>query len=99
DWTMLSELAWNGMERTYDALGRPPLHDPERCFVAVDHTVDPVTLRSDPDTRRLVEGARAFANEGRLRHFYEANETILHTLFYRALVQPGDVVIGADSHT
>jgi aconitate hydratase/homoaconitate hydratase len=99
DWTMLSELAWNGMERTYDALGRPPLHDPERCFVAVDHTVDPVTLAGDPDTRRLVEGARGFAREAGLRHFYEANETILHTLFYRALVQPGEVVIGADSHT
>jgi 3-isopropylmalate dehydratase small subunit len=99
DWTMLSELAWNGMERTYDALGRPPLHDPERCFVAVDHTVDPVTLAGDPDTQRLVERARSFAREAGLRHFYEANETILHTLFYRALVQPGEVVIGADSHT
>src|SRR5262245_40565224 len=87
DWTMLSELAWNGMERTYDALRRPPLRDPERCFVAIDHTVDPVTLTEDPDTRRLVAGARRFAKATGLRHFYEANETILHTLFYRALVQ------------
>ncbi|HEX9067389.1 MAG TPA: aconitase family protein, partial [Ktedonobacterales bacterium] len=28
-----------------------------------------------------------------------ANVTIMHTKFYRELVQPGEVVIGADSHT
>src|SRR5207237_9355306 len=35
----------------------------------------------------------------RIRHFYDANHTILHTRFYRDLVRPGDVVLGADSHT
>ncbi len=34
-----------------------------------------------------------------MRHFYDANVTILHTKFYRELVQPGQVVLGADSHT
>src|SRR5262249_18381094 len=34
-----------------------------------------------------------------IRHFYDANQTILHTKFYRDLVQPGQVVLGADSHT
>ena len=24
DWTIASELAWNGMDKTYAALGRPP---------------------------------------------------------------------------
>src|SRR5437870_13627832 len=44
DWTIASELAWNGMERTYSMLGRPKLSNRERFFLAVDHTVDPVTL-------------------------------------------------------
>ncbi len=48
DWTIASELAWKGMDRTYTALRRPALHDPERFFLAVDHTVDPVTLANTP---------------------------------------------------
>ena len=29
DWTIASELAWNGMDRTYTLLGRPQIHDPQ----------------------------------------------------------------------
>jgi 3-isopropylmalate dehydratase small subunit len=99
DWTIASELAWNGMDRTYQALGRPKIHDPDRFFLAVDHTVDPVTLASDKRAQKLTQLSRDFAAEARLRHFYDANVTILHTKFYRDLVQPGQVVLGADSHT
>jgi aconitate hydratase/homoaconitate hydratase len=99
DWTIASELAWNGMERTYQMLGRPKLHDPERFFLAVDHTVDPTTLKTDPRAQRLAQLSRSFAKEAGLRHFYDANQTILHTKFYRDLLSPGQVVLGADSHT
>jgi aconitate hydratase/homoaconitate hydratase len=99
DWTIASELAWNGMDRTYAALGRPRLHDPSRFFLAVDHTVDPETLRSDPRAQKLTKLSRDFALESGIKHFYDANQTILHTKFYRDLVQPGEVVLGADSHT
>ncbi|HZH04834.1 MAG TPA: aconitase family protein [Myxococcaceae bacterium] len=99
DWTIASELAWNGMNQTYQALGRPELHDPERFFLAVDHTVDPVTLAEDAKAQKLTQLSRDFARERNIRHFYDANVTILHTHFYRDLVQPGEVVLGADSHT
>ena len=99
DWTIASELAWNGMERTYSMLGRPKLHDKDRFFLAVDHTVDPVTLATDQRAQKLVRLSRDFARESGIRHFYDANQTILHTRFYRDLVRPGDVVLGADSHT
>ncbi|MFO0653846.1 MAG: aconitase family protein [Polyangia bacterium] len=99
DWTIASELAWNGMDKTYEALGRPPLHSPDRFFLAVDHTVDPTTLRSDVRAQKLTQLSRSFAKERKLRHFYDANQTILHTKFYRDLLLPGQVVIGADSHT
>ncbi len=99
DWTIASELAWNGMDRTYQALGRPKLHDKDRFFLAVDHTVDPVTLAKDPRAQKLTQLSRDFAAQSGLRHFYDANQTILHTKFYRDLVQPGQVVLGADSHT
>ena len=99
DWTIASELAWNGMDKTYQALGRPALPRPDRFFLAVDHTVDPTTLLRDTRTQRLVQLSRDFADKGRIRHFYDSNQTILHTKFYRDLVLPGQVVIGADSHT
>lgn len=99
DWTIASELAWNGMDRTYSLLGRPKIHDTERFYLAVDHTVDPEALAKDTRTQKLVQLSRDFAKESGIRHFYDANETILHTKFYRDLVQPGDVVLGADSHS
>jgi 3-isopropylmalate dehydratase small subunit len=99
DWTIASELAWNGMDKTYGQLGRPPVHDAKRFFLAVDHTVDPTTLVRDKRAQKLTELSRAFARESGIQHFYDANQTILHTKFYRDLVLPGDVVLGADSHT
>ncbi len=99
DWTIASELAWNGMDKTYSALGRPGVKDTEKFYLAIDHTVDPITLASDKRAQRLTELSRSFAKESGIRHFYDANETILHTKFYRDLVQPGEIVLGADSHT
>ena len=99
DWTIASELAWNGMDRTYALLGRPKIHDPKRFFLAVDHTVDPTTLVRDARTQKLAKLSRDFAIESGIKHFYDANETILHTKFYRDLVEPGQIVLGADSHT
>jgi 3-isopropylmalate dehydratase small subunit len=99
DWTIASELAWNGMDSTYTLLGRPAIANPDRFYLALDHTVDPVTLANDPRARKLADLSREFAKEQHLTHFYDANVTIMHTRFYRDLVQPGEVVIGADSHS
>ena len=99
DWTIASELAWNGMDRTYQLLGRPKLSDRDRFFLAVDHTVDPETLARDPRAQKLVKLSRDFAQESGIKHFYDSNQTILHTRFYRDLLQPGELVLGADSHT
>jgi 3-isopropylmalate dehydratase small subunit len=99
DWTIASELAWNGMERTYQMLGRPKLADKDRFFLAVDHTVDPQTLATDKRTQKLVQLSQNFARESGIKHFYDSNQTILHTKFYRDLVRPNQIVLGADSHT
>lgn len=99
DWTIASELAWNGMNMTYEALGRPPLFNKDRFYLALDHTVDQNTLASDKRTQSLVKLSRSFAREARLKYFYDANQTIMHTEFFRQLVRPGEIVLGADSHT
>src|SRR5260221_296942 len=99
DWTIASELGWNRTEGTYQLLGRPKLFDKEKFFLAVDHTVDPVTLATDKRAQKLVQLSQNFARESGIKHFYDSNQTILHTRFYRDLVRPGDLVLGADSHT
>src|ERR1700749_2883258 len=99
DWTIASELAWNGMDRTYQLLGRPKRSNKDTFFLAVDHTVDPQTLATDKRTQKLVQLSQDFAKESGIKHFYDSNQTILHTKFYRDLVRPGEVVLGADSHT
>ncbi len=99
DWTIASELAWNGMNLTYEALGRPPLFNKDRFYLALDHTVDHGTLANDTRTQKLVQLSRGFAKEAKLKYFYDANQTIMHTEFFRQLVRPGEIVLGADSHT
>lgn len=99
DWTMASELAWNGMSQSYEALGRPPLYDKNRFYLALDHTVDQGTLATDARTQKLVQLSRSFAKEAQLKYFFDANTTIMHTEFFRQLVKPGEIVLGADSHT
>lgn len=99
DWTLASEIAWKGMDKTYQALGRPPLYDKDRFYLALDHTVDRGTLARDPRVQELVQLSRRFARDAGLKHFYDANTTIMHTELFRQLVRPGEIVLGADSHT
>src|SRR5207249_9565949 len=58
-----------------------------------------VTLATDKRAQKLVQLSQAFAKESGIRHFYDANQTILLTRFYRDLVRLGDVLMGADIHT
>ncbi len=99
DWTIASELAWNGMNETWKALDKPPLFNKDRFYLALDHTVDSQTLANDARTQKLVQLSRSFAKDADLTYFYDANETIMHTEFFRQLVRPGEIVLGADSHT
>ncbi|KAJ2632554.1 hypothetical protein H4R22_001158 [Coemansia sp. RSA 1290] len=98
DWTIASELTWKGMDKTYSAMGRPGVNRNDRFWLAIDHTVDPRTMHK-PKPRDLVATSEAFAEEAHLVDFYRPNYTILHTEFYRERAQPGQLVIGADSHT
>ncbi|KAJ1762924.1 hypothetical protein LPJ62_000005 [Coemansia sp. RSA 2167] len=98
DWTIASELTWKGMDKTYSAMGRPGVNRNDRFWLAIDHTADP-RIMDQAKPRELVSTSEAFAEEASLVDFYRPNYTILHTEFYRERAQPGQLVIGADSHT
>jgi homoaconitate hydratase len=98
DWTLASELTFQAMEMLYASIGRPPLHRPDRFWLAIDHTVDP-RVNSQPKQQALIKLATDFAQEHHLTDFWAPNTTIMHTEFARKRAQPGQIVIGADSHT
>ncbi|KAJ2042249.1 hypothetical protein GGI08_007778, partial [Coemansia sp. S2] len=98
DWTIASELTWKGMDKTYNAMGRPGVNRNDRFWLAVDHTVDP-RIMDQAKPKELISTSELFAEEAHLVDYHRPNYTILHTEFYRERAQPGQLVIGADSHT
>lgn len=71
--------------------------DPERIALVPDHFVPNKDIRS----AEQVQIMRRFAKKYGIRHFFELGEMgIEHVLLpEQGLTLPGDVVIGADSHT
>ncbi|KAL1920930.1 uncharacterized protein VTP21DRAFT_11565 [Calcarisporiella thermophila] len=98
DWTLASELTWKGMEKTYDEMKRPGVYRNDRFWLAIDHTVDP-RINDQPKPRELIAASESFAKEAKLLDFHRPNYSILHTEFYRERAQPGQMIIGADSHS
>ncbi len=80
--------------RQLDAMGIEKLWDPERCAVFLDH--------ASPSPRQELSNDHKF-----LRGFCERTGAILseigngisHTVVAESYVCPGDVIVGADSHT
>lgn len=71
--------------------------DPEKIALVPDHFVPNKDIRSAVQ----VQVMRTFARKYHIKHFFELGEMgIEHVLLpEKGLVLPGDVVIGADSHT
>ena len=77
--------------------GGGKVFDPGRVVLVPDH----FTPNKDIDAARQCALIRDFAREQKLRHYYEGGEIgIEHALLpEQGVVVPGDLVIGADSHT
>ena len=71
--------------------------DPEKIALVPDHFVPNKDIQSAVQEQAM----RAFARKYHIKHFFELGEMgIEHVLLpEQGLVLPGDVVIGADSHT
>ena len=71
--------------------------DREKIAIVLDH----YTPCKDIKSAQLCKTAREFAHEYGITHFYDVGQAgIEHALLpEKGLVAPGDVVVGADSHT
>lgn len=69
---------------------------PERMAITLDHAVPAPTTRHAQNHAEI----RAFVAEQGIRHFFEAGRGICHQVFSEeALVLPGQLILGSDSHT
>jgi len=81
----------------FNDLGTETIFDRNRVALVPDHFVP----NKDIASAQQVKLMREFARKHQVRHFYELGETgIEHVILpEKGLVAPGDLVIGADSHT
>ena len=69
DWTMANELTLVGINDMYGKIGRPPLPNKDRVWLAVDHTVDPRNYH-EPKPTALIKLAEDFVAETGLTDFW-----------------------------
>ena len=69
DWTMANELTLVGISDMWTKIGRPPVANKERVWLAVDHTVDPRNYH-EPKPSALVKLADDFATETKIDDYW-----------------------------
>lgn len=83
--------------RVFEEIGRKAVFDPERVALVADHFVPNKDIASAQQAKLMKD----FALRQGIEHFYElGNGGIEHVILpEKGLVVPGDLVMGADSHT
>lgn len=83
--------------KSFKGMGADKVFDKDKIALVMDH----FTPQKDIDSANQVMVTRKFAQEQNITHYYEGGDCgVEHTLLpEQGLVGPGDVVIGADSHT
>ncbi|MDR2545188.1 MAG: 3-isopropylmalate dehydratase large subunit [Methanobrevibacter sp.] len=70
--------------------------DNSKIAIVFDHTVPPNTIGS----AEFHKVAREFGRKQKLKHFYHHGEGICHQVLpEKGLIEPGKIIVGADSHT
>src|SRR3970040_199356 len=81
----------------FEKAGIKNVFDPEKIVLVPDHFTPNKDIKSAQQSKSL----RIFAEKHRLKHYFEVGRMgIEHVLLpEKGIVAPGDLVIGADSHT
>ena len=83
--------------KVFDEAGFTRVFDKDKIAIVLDH----YTPCKDIKSAQLCKTARDFARRFRITHFYDVGQVgIEHALLpEKGIVAPGDMIIGADSHT
>ena len=84
------------IRRIWQQFGQERVLIPERIAITLDHAVPAPTTKHAQNHAEI----RQFVSEQGIRHFFEVGRGICHqVLSEEALVLPGQLILGADSHT
>lgn len=84
------------IRRIFDKIGAPRIAIPEKIAVTLDHAVPAPTTEHAQNHAEI----REWVWQNGIAHFFEVGRGICHqVLSEEALVLPGEVVFGSDSHT
>jgi len=84
------------IRRTWLEFGQARVTIPEKLAITLDHAVPAPTTKHAQNHAEI----RAFVQEQGIRHAWEVGRGICHqVLSEEAIVLPGQVILGADSHT
>ncbi len=78
----------------YDAMGAPGIANPDSVYIIYDH----IAPANNSQTAELQAELRTLAQKHQV-HFWDIGSGICHQVMAEGQVAPGDVVIGADSHS
>lgn len=83
--------------KSFRAMGAEKVFDKDKVALVCDH----FTPNKDIESAEQVKVVRDFAEEMDITHYYECGEVgVEHALLpEKGIVGPGDIVVGADSHT
>ncbi len=83
--------------KSFQAIGKEDVFDREKIAIVPDHFAPNKDIKSAEQCRVI----RDFAHEKEIKHYFEIGQMgIEHALIpEKGLAVPGDVIIGADSHT
>jgi 3-isopropylmalate/(R)-2-methylmalate dehydratase large subunit len=83
--------------RVFREIGKPKVFDREKIALVADHFIPNKDIPSAQQAKLM----REFAQEQNIRHYYELGDGgVEHVILpEKGLVVPGDLVMGADSHT
>lgn len=97
DLVMINDVSGPIAVHAFRSTGLDKVFDPSRFVIVLDHYVPNKDVAAAEQAALLT----AFAKEMGIKHFYKVGQSgIEHVLLPdEGLVRPGDLVIGADSHT
>ena len=97
DRAMVNEITGHLTIRFFHEVGAKKVFDREKVVLIIDHTV-PAAHVEAAEVHKIM---RNFAKEQEIKYFYDIGRGgVCHQIMIeKGLVKPGDVVVGADSHT
>jgi 3-isopropylmalate/(R)-2-methylmalate dehydratase large subunit len=84
------------IRRIFEQIGAARVLDPERCVITLDHAAPAPTTAHAQNHAEI----REWVAQQSIHHFFEIGRGIGHQIMSEeAVVLPGEVIFGADSHT